>query len=264
MADICRERVVDTSALQSTKTLGQAKQRRLDANKLLPNQSENVGKVEEETEKLNETDADHEGSPTLNFFVVGSSSSSNRPSSALASALKKADLTTGADSKTKKRKRPAKMSWRERLEISKKKRMDDETSSLSEISDVHREEEEDDDGEFSEWNGFSDEASGEDITDQETYLNGEKEQPVVVARHPSGSASDSEEEDNRSRALNFKNWAREQSGFGPSVSNLSSLPKIPPGTTTRPSNTDVPNEEKETPEEQKPERRKPVHYNSSI
>src|SRR5579862_4572464 len=217
------ERVIDTSALQSTKNLGRVKQRPLDENRLLDKISDTLeAEAEEVTSNYSQDDNHDESSATLQPM---STASPIAPIALLGTALKKADTVATVEVNPRKRKRQEKMSWRERLELSRKKPAEDQ-SSQSEMSESSSEEEEED---FSDWNGLSgddEDDGGEDLPEQ----NGEY--PLDSAQTNGSSisdvSSDSEDEQLRQRAGEFKNWAREQSGLGPSVSNISSLPPIPP------------------------------------
>ena len=95
--------------------------------------------------------------------------------------------------------------------------------------------------ELSEWNGFSDtdepeaDALGGDHTEDSVFVAAalptpNKETNIILERSAIEVSSEDEDDtvDTQTRARDFKEWAREQSGFGSSVSNISSLPQFPP------------------------------------
>ena len=133
-------------------------------------------------------------------------------------------------------------SWRERLEEARKKKHKQDLSEESDISEDEEGDEDDDEDrdvseedEFSEWGGIASEhedAEAEERGEKEE-LNSEHEEEDSD-KEGSGIESEVEERDNgnfeevQRRAKEFKDWAREQSGLGASLSNISSLPKVLP------------------------------------
>src|ERR1700737_390358 len=73
-----------------------------------------------------------------------------------------------------------------------------------------------DDSEYSEWNGFSPQDSPDNTI-------------TIQKPNDEGSSESNEGGESLQRgAKDFKAWAREQSGLGDSISNISSLPQILP------------------------------------
>jgi len=130
----------------------------------------------------------------------------------------------------KRQKPPNKLSWRERLEV-KRNDADEEEASESD-SDTSLS----DDKDYSEWSGFgSEDDNANSVAQEGTIHQGSSDSDDEI---PPQNA-DEVELDNFSatvldgddtvheRASQFKSWAREQSGFGISQSNISSLPSLP-------------------------------------
>lgn len=160
------------------------------------------------------------------------------------SALKPgAAQAAGRTSHSAKRQRSTKVSWRERLG-DKRVTLGAEITEESE-SDMSSESgsESENESEESEWNGFSDgnesdaevqaQASGVSATSmpgshEQTDEGIEEEESVLGTSDTDDSFADGEAGDTQTRAKEFKEWAREQSGLGGTVSNISSLPQLPP------------------------------------
>jgi hypothetical protein len=121
------------------------------------------------------------------------------------------------------------LSWRERLnELGKKPNEKEMERSVSDAMSS-------DDSEYSDWSGIPEDGSAPYIADNlREDQSGASAEQVKLSEDAdeigtSGSLSDASEEENiRRRANEFKNWAREQSGLGDSVSNISSLPQLAP------------------------------------
>ena len=94
--------------------------------------------------------------------------------------------------------------------------MEDSEDSYESLSDT----------EFTEWNGFSTDEN-DNYEDIKVYASSRTEEKDLdnfrFPAHQDGKISDMEASV-LLKAKNFKDWAREQSGFGPSASNISTLP----------------------------------------
>ena len=156
------------------------------------------------------------------------SSSQNINPSTIGAALKSG--ISSLQPSRKKQKSQNKPSWRERLEYSRKDSSDSDTS----VSDSNTSTSNDDD--YSDWSGLGGEnEQANSVVHEETAhrdsSEGDDEIPPqdtdeVEAANLSQTDSDGGE-DVHQRASQFKSWAREQSGFGSSLSNISSLPALP-------------------------------------
>lgn len=127
----------------------------------------------------------------------------------------------------RKLKRRLEPSWRQRLQEARKKPVDE----ASDASDSGMTSLSEEDGEFSDWSGFSEGDVDLEVHDQ--HLTPEPENVISPSSDPSEAEKlESEEERNDGeedvvqRAKDFKVWAREQSGFGGSRSNIDSLPPL--------------------------------------
>jgi len=211
--------VVDTSLFQSTKTLGHAKQKRTDVHALI---AKDLGEQKSESDGNESWDDE-----TLEPDIPGDSKDSLPPTTSisehlpviLGSALKRSDVESSEKPTTKRRKRNDKPSWRERLEQSRKPRNDDISSQS-------------DDDEFSDWSGISSSESVDGGNDDEDgngkSRDGEEDELDEVSESEDEESSSDSDGDTKQRAKNFKDWAREKSGLGPSVSNISGLPTTIP------------------------------------
>jgi hypothetical protein len=115
---------------------------------------------------------------------------------------------------------------------------------VSEGSDFDTSSESDTEGQYSEWTGFSDKDEAEGVQGN-AHVEPQAQSPEIslVAPHIldeeidndprssdiENSSDDEGDGDGQTRAKEFKKWAREQSGFGGSISNISSLPQLSPG-----------------------------------
>jgi hypothetical protein len=142
-----------------------------------------------------------------------------------------------------KRKSRSRPSWRDRLANQRSSYGNE----VSEGSSFDTSSDSDIESEYSEWNGISDGDEAEDVpgdvhTDNRAQSPGVSSAVPLVADEKtdtdpesSNTENSSEGEDDgnaQTRAKEFKEWAREQSGFGGSISNISSLPQLPPGLKT--------------------------------
>lgn len=161
--------------------------------------------------------------------------------SSVGTALKKGiSQTLARTSHAAKRKRTSRPSWRERLA----NQQDSNDNGVSEGSDFDTSSEIDSEGQYSDWTGFSDGDEAEDLHDNaHTNPQAQSSEISLVAPHIlheeidndpgssdiENSSEDEDDGDVQTRAKEFKKWAREQSGFGGSISNISSLPQLPTG-----------------------------------
>jgi hypothetical protein len=150
--------------------------------------------------------------------------------SAVGTALK--GTASVSDTFTGKKKKKTKLSWRERLN-SMQKIPNEEQSESSESDEMSS----GDDSEYSDWDGFSgknsaDDAGSEAADDDESEHSDDGSEASEDEEEPEtdnySSESNDDTEDVRRRAKDFKNWARDQSGLGDSMSNISSLPQLLP------------------------------------
>jgi hypothetical protein len=126
--------------------------------------------------------------------------------------------------------------WRERMQDARG-RPDMESNMSDDISEYSESGSESE--EYSEWSGLSDAEPDNNAVDGK----GEEQPAKSVEKEPPGSDGDDEEESEENvssevndgqdtdtniqeRAKQFTDWARQQSGFGASAPNLSSLPQI--------------------------------------
>jgi hypothetical protein len=220
------ERVVDTSYLQSTKTIGQRKE-----GKQTEERGQNVDTLENEnsrgssSERDERDDGDH-FAPIQLQPPPPAGLEMSQIGAALKTSFRSLDRHNPSVRKLKRQNKP---SWRQRLQDARptSKTMDNECTDRD-ISSPSSES-----GEYSEWSGFSsDDSVVVDPKDEplESFngvglLNGlDRTSGTEVTNHE----SDTEGERTQQRAKYFKLWAREQSGFGGSQSNISSLPPLPP------------------------------------
>lgn len=217
------ERDIDTSSLRSTKTLGQSEK-----TKHQGYHEERIWRAE--GEKSGESSLDEYDSNETNGNSCQHTEPKNFDPSVVGAALRSgvSQAIPEYTAVRKSRKRQLKPGWRQRLEDARKA-LKYEESDISASSMSSSE-----DSEFSDWNGFSD---GEfpDV------VIGNKHEPMEPGNEANSTpgpyeADTSErydsfndgEENTHQKAREFKLWAREQSGFGPSLSNIASLPELPP------------------------------------
>lgn len=220
---MCSERVIDTSSLQSTKTIGQKKEAKQTEGRI---QSVDTLKNDSSISEGNKRDdgdqfALTQPQPPLSVDLEAPQ---------IGTALKISSLSLDEHKPLVKRKWRCqnKPSWRQRLHDTypKSKIMDNE------YSDRHLSSSSSENDEYSEWSGFSSDDSA--IVDPKDALFESKKDVnlpkgldrssvTAVAKQESGT----KEESSQQRAKYFKLWAREQSGFGGSQSNISSLPRFP-------------------------------------
>jgi hypothetical protein len=158
--------------------------------------------------------------------------------STVGAALKRPDDTLfNQSSRPRKRRKADKTSWRERLEEARGKPAEDASDEGSDSSDSISSMS--DDSEYSDWGGISsnDQPDG-DLEDRHASQprNDDSESDsshseVESESNTQGSSSaedDSEEnaEQVRQQAKGFTIWARQQSGFGETISNINSLPRL--------------------------------------
>jgi len=229
------ERVVDTSSLRSTKTIGQAKKAKSEKSRngqwdTLSSEEEDaaVGVIDDISVNLTSSSildghAQQALSEDINKPMVGS---------ALKGGKGQED---GKASNVVRRAKSSRLSWRERLGDKRNllgvEKSEDPESEMSLESESE--------SELSEWSGFSDRDELEpDVgTSDHTQNSGAAAVPLTAPTEEidfisesSGDNSSEDEDagDRQTRAKEFKEWAREQSGLGSSVSNISSLPQLPP------------------------------------
>lgn len=210
--------MVDTSLFQSTKTLGHAKQKRADVHALPAKDLGEQKSGSEDTDSSDDETLEPDMPEDSKDSLPTTSSISKHPPVILGSALKRSDVESSEKPNVKRRKRNDKPSWRERLEQSRKPRNDDISSQS-------------DDDEFSDWSGISSSESvdgGHDEDGKGKPSDGEEEELDEVSESEDEELSFDTDGDTQQRAKNFKDWAREKSGLGPTVSNISSLPTTIP------------------------------------
>lgn len=183
----------------------------------------------------------------------------------IGAALKSGASKDFTERVTRPKKRQSKISWRQRLQDARKRPHEDNSDLSGSDSSLSS------DSEFSSWSGFS---SDEDEAVEEAH-NGD------INGHTEGSQdeddpSDSEDEreqdaDKRQRidviqrAKGFKEWAREQTGLGGSVSNITSLPVLPPGQReTLVSSAKGKMDDLEPPSRNKPPKQVQLHFTSML
>jgi hypothetical protein len=156
------------------------------------------------------------------------SSSQNINPSTIGAALKSGISSLQAS--RKKQKSQNKLSWRERLGYSRK----DASNSDAGVSDSHTSASDDDD--YSDWSGLGGENEHansvvhEDTAHRDSSEDDDEIPPQDTDQVEAANISQTDGdggEDVHQRASQFKSWAREQSGFGSSLSNISSLPALP-------------------------------------
>jgi hypothetical protein len=113
------------------------------------------------------------------------------------------------------------------------------------------------DDDYSDWSGFASESDhadsinhGESVDPQSSEIQDGIPPPATqqVQLVDQAQTLDKGSENLHQRASQFKLWAREQSGFGNTQSNISSLPIIPPGKReVKPAASKIVNDPTETP-----------------
>jgi len=124
-----------------------------------------------------------------------------------------------------------KLSWRERLEYNRKDK-DDSDANISD-SDASTSDKDD----HSDWSGFASESDHAESVVHRESVDPQSSESDDGIHHPAtelevadqAQTLDDSGENMHRRASQFKLWAREQSGFGNTQSNISSLPVHPPG-----------------------------------
>jgi hypothetical protein len=154
-------------------------------------------------------------------------------------ALKRPDDTVfNPITRPRKRRKPDKASWRERLEEARGKPTEDTSDEASDSSDSISSMS--DESEYSDWDGISSsgppdvalEDRSVNETPQDDKSESESDQSEVESENnaegSSGEEDDAQENAERVRqqAKGFTTWAREQSGFGEKISNINSLPQL--------------------------------------
>jgi hypothetical protein len=210
------QRVVDTSSLQSTKTLGRFKQ----AKKAGPPRQSDCTEDEADDVLNGNVDTEIISAPDIASDTI-SASPFESETPAIGCALKLPDAERDSKIKQTIKRRRLPPTWRERLEEAQIKARD---SQLSERDD----ESASNNSDYSEWSGFSSDDSDHGETPQNTNNHSAAMAEAPISKYPlvDDDSSDSEM-DLHHRTTSFKDWAREQSGLGPSISNISSLPPIP-------------------------------------
>jgi len=122
-----------------------------------------------------------------------------------------------------------KLSWRERLEYNRKDKGDSDAN----ISDSDASTSNEDD--YSDWSGFASESDHAELVIHKESVDPQSSEsddgipPPATQQLRVADSLDDSGENLHQRASQFKLWAREQSGFGNTLSNISSLPVHPPG-----------------------------------
>ena len=153
-------------------------------------------------------------------------------------ALKRPDDTVfNQSSRPRKRRKADKASWRERLEEARGKPSEDASNEASDssgsISSMS------DDSEYSDWGGISsndppygvleDRHVSQPRNDDSDSESSHSEVESESNSEGSSSAEDDSQENTehvRQQAKGFTIWARQQSGFGETISNINSLPQL--------------------------------------
>jgi len=220
---------VDTSALRSTKLLGQGQKIKLQQPRKGTPRDNSDTEDEPSTNSATEDDS-HDSVRKNKEDGTPESSVQNTNQSVVGSALK-SGFSIHGPTRTK-QKSQNQVSWRERLEHSRKDIDDsDVNSSDSETSTSN-------DDEYSDWSGFASESERVESVVHGESVNPQSPESDDGIPHPSMQQVDVADQDQtlddggehlHQRVSQFKLWAREQSGFGNTQSNLSSLPVLPPG-----------------------------------
>jgi hypothetical protein len=224
---MCSERVIDTSSLQSTKTIGQRKEA-----KQTEERRRNAGASEDENLKNSGSKGDERDDDDQFATVqVQTPLPVDLGLSRVGAALKlpsSRSLDEHNPLVRKKRNRQNEPSWRQRLQdIHPTSKIMDNEYPYMEISSPSSE-----NGEYSDWSGISSD-DGSAVVDSKDELfesknvNSHKQLDEAPGTQVAKRKSGAEGERTQQRAKYFKLWAREQSGFNSSKSNISGLPELP-------------------------------------
>ena len=225
--NVVRERKIDTSSLQSTKRIGQlgrtvTRQPRI-------KQTSNV--VEHGVEPPDNSESEAEKDFLENRNGDSDHSNSFEPRKETAPTMVGAALKSNgfAVVKRKPKKAATGQTWRERIQgtyafIEDESSFSDESESSSESQG------------YSEWGGLSDDGRQENEGQGEVGGHILSDSPNEETTSGDDDDDEGEEAENKApesksnvheRAKQFTDWAREQSGFGGTAPNLSTLPQIP-------------------------------------
>jgi hypothetical protein len=194
--------------------------------------------AEDEDSGIEEDGSNKEMSPLDDKEIVEPAFHDKVAPLTVGAALKRPDDTLfNQSSRPRKRRKADKASWRERLEEARGKPAEDASDDRSDSSDSISSMS--DESEYSDWGGITNNDQPDGVLedrhvsqlrndDSESESSNSEVESESETEGSSSAEDDSQDnaEQIRQQAKGFTIWARQQSGFGETISNINSLPQL--------------------------------------